>query len=163
MLSGLRVGLRMELNVVKLPSVVDHALDCFAGISQFVRSFFILPWGIVMRNLNSAVPSMVGYVGGSMQCGLKGICAKCLQWQIDPDIRSPHKGCLCKCSWQDQPLELVDLGHLDQRHHACQAMQHLNQLWQHHQFQAVYRCALLKTMIHFIMMIDSRRSVGDCL
>ena len=69
-----------------------------------------------------------------MQCGLKGICAKCLQWQIDPDTGRRTKA-VYACSWQDQPLELVDPGHLDQRHHACQAMQHLNQLWQHTSFK----------------------------
>ena len=125
-------GVEDVLNVVK-PKRNDYALIALQGSPQFVRSFYIA-LGHCYAQSEYAVPSMVGYVGGSMQCGLKGICAKCLQWQIDPDTGRRTKA-VYACSWQDQPLELVDLGHLDQRHHACQAMQHLNQLWQHTSFK----------------------------
>ena len=73
-------------------------------------------------------PQMIGYVGGPMQCMLKGICAQCLQWQIDPESGQRTKA-VFSCSWQDQPLELVDLEHFQQRHESCQAFSVLNERW----------------------------------
>lgn len=70
----------------------------------------------------------MGYVGGPMQCMLKGICAQCLQWQIDPETGQRTKAVFA-CSWQDQPLEMVDLDHLSQRHEAVKAMVCLHQQW----------------------------------
>ncbi len=46
-----------------------------------------------------------------MQCMLKGVCAKCLQWQINPDTGERTKA-VYACSWQLQPAELVDFCHL---------------------------------------------------
>jgi len=51
---------------------------------------------------------------GPMQCMLKGVCAQCWQWQIDPHTQERTKPVFA-CSWQDQPLELMDLEHLEDR------------------------------------------------
>lgn len=72
--------------------------------------------------------SVTGYVGGPMQCMLKGICAQCLQWQIDPETGERTKAVFA-CSWQDQPLALIDLDHLQQRADTCSALEHLQVCW----------------------------------
>ena len=53
---------------------------------------------------------IIGSVHGPMQCMLKGICSQCLQWQINPETGMRTKA-VYSCSWQDQPLEIVDLDH----------------------------------------------------
>ena len=55
-----------------------------------------------------------GSVYGPMQCMLKGICAQCLQWQVDPQTGMRTKA-VYSCSWQDQPLALVDWDHANAR------------------------------------------------
>lgn len=51
---------------------------------------------------------------GPMQCGLKGVCAQCLQWQVDPKTGQRTKA-VYACSWQHQPLNLLDLEHTNAR------------------------------------------------
>lgn len=51
---------------------------------------------------------------GPMQCALKGVCAQCLQWQVDPVTKARTKA-VYSCSWQHQPLELIDLQHAKTR------------------------------------------------
>ena len=64
-------------------------------------------------------------VYGPMQCMLKGVCAQCLQWQIDP-LTGERTKAVYACSWQDQPLELVDLNHLALRHDNNKPLELLN-------------------------------------
>lgn len=56
----------------------------------------------------------VGSVYGPMQCMMKGVCASCWQWQLDP-LTGARTKVVFACSWQDQPLELIDLEHLHSR------------------------------------------------
>lgn len=72
--------------------------------------------------------SCVGSVHGPMQCMLKGICAQCLQWQIDPQTGERTKA-VYSCSWQDQPLEIVDLDHMISRTRSHQSLEKLNKQW----------------------------------
>jgi len=67
-------------------------------------------------------------VNSTMQCMLKGVCAQCLQWQIDP-MSGQRTKAVFACSWQDQPIEVIDLDNLDERQ--CQNRVHdiLNDLW----------------------------------
>ena len=53
-------------------------------------------------------------VKGAAQCLLKGICAQCLQWQIDPVTMARTKAVFA-CSWQNEPVELIDVEHLASR------------------------------------------------
>lgn len=78
-------------------------------------------------------PKMIGSVYGNMQCMLKGVCAQCLQWQIDPETGERTKAVFA-CSWQDQPLELIDIPHLETRQKPNQVLDTLNQLWLTHLF-----------------------------
>lgn len=56
----------------------------------------------------------VGSTYGPMQCMLKGVCAQCLQWQLDPHT-GKRKKAVYACSWQHQPMDLIDLNHLGER------------------------------------------------
>jgi len=78
-------------------------------------------------------PKVYGSVYGNMQCMLKGVCAQCLQWQIDPETGQRTKAVFA-CSWQDQPLELIDIGHLEERYKQNQLLDQLSLLWVDHIF-----------------------------
>ena len=63
-----------------------------------------------------------------MQCCLKGVCSQCLQWQKDPATGKRTKA-VFGCSWQDQPLDIVDLDNLDERLSQNQVQEHLTNQW----------------------------------
>jgi len=68
-------------------------------------------------------------VAGPMQCMLKGVCAQCLQWQIDPETGQRTKA-VYACSWQEQPLEIIAIDHMAIRHdNSHHVVQPLNRLW----------------------------------
>ena len=62
----------------------------------------------------AANAELFGQAMGPMQCGLKGVCAQCLQWQVDPTTGERTKA-VYGCSWQQQPLKLIDLAHTSAR------------------------------------------------
>lgn len=70
----------------------------------------------------------IASIYGPMQCMLKGVCAQCLQWQIDPTTGKRTKAVFA-CSWQDQPLDIVDLTNLDERLEQNQMQEILANLW----------------------------------
>ena len=76
-------------------------------------------------------PKILGSVYGNMQCMLKGVCAQCLQWQIDPATGKRTKAVFA-CSWQHQPIELIDMTHLETRTQQNRLTEYLNQLWLEH-------------------------------
>jgi NADPH-dependent glutamate synthase beta subunit-like oxidoreductase/NAD(P)H-flavin reductase len=78
-------------------------------------------------------PKVLGSVYGNMQCMLKGVCAQCLQWQIDPETGQRTKAVFA-CSWQDQPLEIIDIDHMDERQMQNQLLDQLSKLWVEHIF-----------------------------
>jgi len=78
-------------------------------------------------------PNVLGSVYGNMQCMLKGVCAQCLQWQIDPETGQRTKAVFA-CSWQDQPLELIDIDHMEARQLQNRLLDQLNKLWIDHLF-----------------------------
>jgi hypothetical protein len=65
---------------------------------------------------------------GPMQCMLKGVCAQCLQWQIDPKTGQRTKAVFA-CSWQEQPVDIVDLDNLEERLGQNQMQEILSDLW----------------------------------
>ena len=75
-----------------------------------------------------------GSIYSTMQCMLKGVCAQCLQWQIDPETGQRTKAVFA-CSWQDQPLELVDLTNMDERLAQNAAVERLTNLWLDYVFE----------------------------
>ncbi|HKK13779.1 MAG TPA: hypothetical protein VKA14_03885, partial [Gammaproteobacteria bacterium] len=70
-------------------------------------------------------------ISGPMQCMLKGVCSQCLQWQIDPATGERTKAVFA-CSWQDEPLEIVDLDNLDERLVQNRLQERLTDLWLDH-------------------------------
>lgn len=79
-------------------------------------------------------PKVFGSVYGNMQCMLKGVCAQCLQWQIDPETGLRTKA-VFSCSWQDQPLEIIDIDHIDERQAQNHLLDQLSLLWVDHIFK----------------------------
>jgi len=79
-------------------------------------------------------PKIFAAVYGNMQCMLKGVCAQCLQWQIDPETGERTKA-VFTCSWQDQPLELIDIDHINERQQQNRLLNQLSDLW----IEYVYR------------------------
>lgn len=73
-------------------------------------------------------PKILASIYGNMQCMLKGVCASCLQWQIDPET-GIRKKAVFACSWQDQPIELIDLHHTEQRQQPISMSEKLNHIW----------------------------------
>ena len=73
----------------------------------------------------------IAAVHGPMQCMLKGVCAQCLQWQIDPKTGERTKA-VYACSWHNQPLSLVDSGNLDERLQQNAAQERLGKMWLRH-------------------------------
>ena len=73
-------------------------------------------------------PHFTASIYGPMQCMLKGVCAQCLQWQIDPETGERTKA-VYACSWQDQPLDVVDLNNLDERLAQNSTQEILTNLW----------------------------------
>ncbi len=69
---------------------------------------------------------VMGQAMGAMQCGLKGVCAQCLQWQVDPQTGQRTKA-VYGCSWQNQPLADLDIQHMAARQRLnglCLDLQH---------------------------------------
>lgn len=79
-------------------------------------------------------PKVFGSVYGNMQCMLKGVCAQCLQWQIDPETGQRTKAVFV-CSWQDQPLEIIDIDHIDARQSQNHLHDQLSNLWVDYLFE----------------------------
>ncbi len=72
-----------------------------------------------------------GTVGSPMQCMLKGVCAQCLQWQIDPDNGERTRP-VFSCAGQDQPLSWIDLDNLSARQQQNRLSDRLAGLWLDH-------------------------------
>ncbi len=79
-------------------------------------------------------PVAIGSANSAMQCMLKGVCAQCLQWQIDPATGHRTKAVFA-CSWQDEPIDIIDLDNLDDRLAQNRLQEHLTNLWLDHLFQ----------------------------
>jgi len=74
---------------------------------------------------------IVGTVGSPMQCMLKGVCAQCLQWQVDPDTGERTRA-VFSCAMQDQPLLWIDVENLAARQKQNRLQDHLTDLWVDH-------------------------------
>jgi len=73
----------------------------------------------------------VATVGSPMQCMLKGVCAQCLQWQIDPETGQRSRA-VFTCAGQDQPLGWVDLDNLVARQSQNRLLERLSSHWLDH-------------------------------
>ena len=73
-------------------------------------------------------PEIHASVYSTMQCMLKGVCAQCLQWQIDPETGKRTKAVFA-CSWPEQPLELIDINNINERQQQNRLLETLNSMW----------------------------------
>ncbi len=69
-----------------------------------------------------------GTVGSPMQCMMQGVCAQCLQWQIDPETGQRTRP-VFSCAGQDQPLSWIDLDNLAARQQQNRLSDRLNGQW----------------------------------
>lgn len=72
----------------------------------------------------------IAAVYGPMQCMLKGVCAQCLQWQID--AKGQRTKAVYTCSWQHQPLDIIDTQNLTDRLSQNKTQETLTLLWWNH-------------------------------
>ncbi len=70
----------------------------------------------------------IASIYGPMQCMLKGVCAQCLQWQINP-LTGQRTKAVYACSWQDQPMDIVDLDNVGERLAQNSTQEILSNLW----------------------------------
>ncbi|WP_297393141.1 FAD-dependent oxidoreductase [Acidiferrobacter sp.] len=70
----------------------------------------------------------IATVGSPMQCMMKGVCAQCLQWQIDPATGLRTRA-VFSCAEQDQPLAWVDLENLAARQAQNRLSERLSNQW----------------------------------
>jgi hypothetical protein len=75
-----------------------------------------------------------GTVGSPMQCMMKGVCAQCLQWQIDPETGKRTRP-VFSCAGQDQPLSWIDLDNLAARQQQNRLTDRLTAQWLDHVLQ----------------------------
>lgn len=114
--------------------------DLFRALQQFpdlstVQQVWVIGSACLLQSIQSArrqiwstdIPIMAS-VYGPMQCMLKGVCAQCLQWQIDPATGQRTKA-VYACSWQHQPLERVDINNIDERLEQNRCQETLTNLW----------------------------------
>ncbi|OGT49878.1 MAG: pyridine nucleotide-disulfide oxidoreductase [Gammaproteobacteria bacterium RIFCSPHIGHO2_12_FULL_38_11] len=79
------------------------------------------------HHLNPAV-KFTASVYGAMQCMLKGVCAQCLQWQIDP-VTGRRTKAVYACSWQHQPMEIIDIDNINERLGQNKMQETLTNVW----------------------------------
>ncbi|MDX1900846.1 MAG: FAD-dependent oxidoreductase [Gammaproteobacteria bacterium] len=84
-----------------------------------------------LKTMLTKNPRVQASVYSTMQCMLKGVCAQCLQWQIDPETGKRTKAVFA-CSWPEQPLELVDIDNIDERQMQNRLQEKLSELWVTH-------------------------------
>jgi hypothetical protein len=72
----------------------------------------------------------IGSINSPMQCMMKEICAQCLQPQRDPGTGAIEY--VFSCFNQDQPLDRVDFGMLDQRLRQNALQERLTARWLEH-------------------------------
>lgn len=113
----------------KNPSIPLSDVDrvYLVGNSDFLRRFQDARKNILKEYLIKD-PVVYGSVYSTMQCMLKGVCAQCLQWQVDPETGLRTKAVFA-CSWQDQPLELIDFDNIDERQIQNRVQEVISNLW----------------------------------
>jgi len=110
--------------VLKLKDVNRVAVIGSSDLIRMVRSLEETSFKILLAEDVSYEAS----VYGPMQCMLKGVCAQCLQWQIDP-ATGERKKAVYACSWQHQPMEKIDIGNIDERLGQNRTQEILTGLW----------------------------------
>ena len=117
------------------PPMLQHQLSSLhtiwvIGPAELARSFQELR----AKKWNTKLPKDVeikASVYGPMQCMLKGVCAQCLQWQIDP-VTGRRTKAVYTCSWNHQPIDIIDWDNLNERLRQNAMQEQLTELWYRH-------------------------------
>jgi len=114
------------------PPIQLHEVDrvILTGSQSFIQAFQLAREHL-LKDVFNKHPPVFASIYGPMQCMLKGVCAQCLQWQIDPQTGKRTKAVFA-CSWQEQPLEMVDLHNLQDRLTQNRVQEILTNLWLDH-------------------------------
>ncbi len=113
-----------ELGLDLLNTLDEVHVIGYANLLRETQKLRATTW---LSHLKSST-SFKASVYGPMQCMLKGVCAQCLQWQIDPKTGQRTKA-VYACSWQHQPMELIDINALDERLTQNHMQETLTKLW----------------------------------
>lgn len=97
------------------------------GSHRLVRLMQEATQGVLRDYFPQQLPVLAS-INGPMQCMLKGVCAQCLVWQLDPTTGKRTKA-VFTCSWQDQPLEQVDIDNLVARLSQNHVQEKISNLW----------------------------------
>jgi len=128
-LSQEEVSLETKLNQAFKTAVAAPLMDALShiwviGSTELLRTVQALRKNIAFNPTTLFKAS----VYGPMQCMLKGVCAQCLQWQIDP-LTGKRTKAVYTCSWHNQPLEIIDIDNLDERLKQNEMQEKLSSLW----------------------------------
>ncbi len=116
----------MDIDVPEIPlSQVNRVL--LIGKFPFLRAMQMAKATFLKAHFSTDT-KWIASVYGPMQCMLKGVCAQCLVWQVDPETGKRTKAVFA-CSWHDQPFELVDVNNLEERLAQNQMQETLSNLW----------------------------------
>ena len=115
--------------VLERPSVPLESVEqvYVIGSSYLVRCIQEARNGLLNTYFNSTT-KFIASIYGPMQCMMKGVCAQCLQWQIDP-VTGKRTKAVYACSWQHQPIELIDIKNIDERLSQNRTQEILSDLW----------------------------------
>lgn len=117
---------KIDIGEAEIPlSDVNRVL--LIGKFTFLRAMQLAK-AMSLKNYFSSDAQWIASVYGPMQCMLKGVCAQCLVWQIDPETGKRTKAVFA-CSWHNQPFELVDVDNLEERLAQNQMQEILSNLW----------------------------------
>jgi NAD(P)H-flavin reductase len=120
---------RGELGAATIPLPQVNRLQV-VGEPSLVQRIRELRRGELGKHLTGLTESTCA-VHGMMQCMLKGVCSQCLQWQIDPATGNRTKAVFA-CSWQDEPMDIVDLDNVNERQSQNRLQEYLTGLWLDH-------------------------------
>jgi NADPH-dependent glutamate synthase beta subunit-like oxidoreductase/NAD(P)H-flavin reductase len=98
------------------------------GSTGLLKGFQTALAGGILKKYFRPDVQAIGTVGSPMQCMLKGVCAQCLQWQIDPETGQRTRA-VFSCAGQDQPLAWIDLDNLSARQEQNRLTDRLSSLW----------------------------------
>lgn len=114
---------------IEVSPIPLKAIDCVyvIGSTHLLRKVQKARNGVLQEYFKPEA-EFVASVYGPMQCMMKGVCAQCLQWQIDPKTGQRTKA-VYACSWQHQPMELIDIKNIEERLSQNRTQEILSDLW----------------------------------
>lgn len=103
------------LGTVDIPFEIEHCLIDQLVSNKSEDALYCLNAGNLkqIHQMGYQFRECFAICDGPMMCMLKGICGQCIQWQLDAE-GEPLKA-VFSCSWQSQPIVLIDIEHLSVR------------------------------------------------